>query len=83
MDLLEFSETLPLLAAPHGIEIIPRRGGLWRVARTDGVVLGYVERITEEGGTRFRAKRMLLRAAGFSIVGEFWSADDAVEALRA
>jgi len=71
--------SLHLTVPPRGIEITPRRGGLWRISRADGVVLGYVER----AGSQFRAKRMLQGAAGFSMVGEFWSADEAVEALRA
>jgi hypothetical protein len=82
MELLELPETLQLTSAPRGLEVVPRRGGLWRVSRADGVVLGYVERIADEGGGRFRAKRMLQRAAGFTIVGDFWSADDAVDSLR-
>jgi hypothetical protein len=81
MDLLELPTTLPLSVHPRGLEVVPRRGGLWRVARRDGVVLGYVEHIDDEG-VRYRAKRMLPRAAGFTIIGDFWTADQAVDALR-
>jgi hypothetical protein len=81
MELLELPTALLLTAPLRGIEVVPRRGGLWRVARTDGVVLGYVERLDDEG-IRFRAKRMLARAAGFTVIGDFWTADQAVDALR-
>ena len=83
MDLLERPMPLPLLrGAPRGLDIVPRRGALWRVARADGVVLGYVERVDDESGVRFRSKRLVGRATGFDIVGDFGAADDAVDALR-
>jgi hypothetical protein len=82
MDLLELPAPLPLRVMPRGLAIVPRRGALWRVARSDGLVLGYVERVDDDGGTRFRSKRMVGRAAGFTVIGDFGAADDAVDALR-
>ena len=83
MDLLERPAPLPLLrAAPRGLEIVPRRGALWRVARSDGLVLGYVERIDDESGARYRSKRLVGRASGFDVIGDFGAADDAVASLR-
>ena len=83
MDLLERPAPLPLLrAAPRGLEIVPRRGALWRVARTDGLVLGYVERVDDESGARYRSKRLVGRASGFDVIGDFGAADDAVASLR-
>lgn len=80
MDLLERPIPLPLRAgSPRGLDIVPRRGALWRVARTDGVVLGYVERV--DG--RYRSKRLVARATAFDVIGEFNLPDDAVESLRA
>jgi hypothetical protein len=83
MDLLELPTPLPLRVMPRGLDIVPRRGALWRVARADGLVLGYVERIDDQAGARFRSKRMIGRAAGFAVIGDFAAADDAVDALRA
>ena len=88
MDLLETPTPLPLRVMPRGLDIVPRRGALWRVARSDGLVLGYVERVSadedgDDGGTLYRSKRMLGRAAGFTVIGDFGAADDAVDALRA
>ena len=83
MDLLERPAPLPLLrAAPRGLDIVPRRGALWRVARSDGLVLGYVERIDDESGARYRSKRLVGRASGFDVIGDFGAADDAVASLR-
>ncbi|HWH27190.1 MAG TPA: hypothetical protein VNT53_11170 [Pseudolysinimonas sp.] len=87
MELLELPTALPLTSAPRGLTVVPRRGALWRVTRADGVVLGYVEKVSDGGGasgggTRFRSKRLRERATGFHIIGDFWSADDAVDALR-
>lgn len=83
MDLLERPAPLPLLrAAPRGLDIVPRRGALWRVARTDGLVLGYVERVDDEAGGHYRSKRLVGRAQRFDVIGEFGAADDAVDALR-
>ena len=82
MDLLERPAPLPLLRSARGLDIVPRRGALWRVARPDGVVLGYVERVDDAAGAMYRSKRMVGRAAGFDVVGDFGVPDDAVEALR-
>lgn len=82
MELLELPAPLPLRVTPRGLHIVPRRGALWRVARSDGLVLGYVERVDDEGGARYRSKRMVGRAAGFTVIGDFGAADDAVDALR-
>lgn len=83
MDLLERPAPLPLLrGAPRGIDIVPRRGALWRVARADGLVLGYVERVTDAAGAHYLSKRLVGRAASFDVIGAFSAADDAVDALR-
>lgn len=83
MDLLERPAPLPLLRdAPRGIDIVPRRGAVWRVARADGMVLGYVERVGDIAGDRYRSKRLVGRATAFDVIGEFAAPDDAVDALR-
>lgn len=82
MDLLDLPTALPLSRPVRGIQVVPRRGGLWRVARADGVILGYVERVGDDGGARYRSKRMRPRDAGFTVIGDFAASDDAVDALR-
>jgi hypothetical protein len=79
MDLLERPAPLPLRrAVPRGLDIVPRRGALWRVARADGLVLGYVERVDDH----YVSKRLVGRASAFQVIGDFGVADDAVESLR-
>lgn len=83
MELLERPAPLPLRrGTPRGLQIVPRRASLWRVARNDGLVLGYVERVTDEFGALYRSKRLVGRAERFDVVGEFGAPDDAVDALR-
>jgi hypothetical protein len=55
---------------------------LWRVTKATGEMLGYVEGFDAPGGERFRAKRYVLRARRFDVLGEFWRVDDATDALR-
>jgi hypothetical protein len=76
---LDFAPTAPLT---RGVATIQLNDDLWRVTRASGEVLGYVERISTAAGHRFVAKRMLQRQRRFLPVGEFWSADDAMECFR-
>lgn len=82
MDLLDRTAPLPTTRSHTGLRLVPLHGGLTRVLQRHGGVIGYVERAEEPAGTRFRAKRMRPRAAGFVVVGEFWTADEALDALR-
>jgi hypothetical protein len=90
MELLERGIPLPLAAAHRGITILALHGRLWRATRPDGTVLGYVEIIgptesegkSEGNGEKFRSKRLRARAQGYLVIGEFWNADEAIDALR-
>ena len=55
---------------------------LWRVIDTGGSIRGHLRVVADPLGVRYRAERMHLSSGGFQLVGEFWSADDAVAALR-
>jgi hypothetical protein len=81
MDLLERTSPLALTRPRAHLDLVPLHGGLTRVLRHDGGVIGYVETIDDGAGGRFRAKRLAPRAAGFRVIGEFWTADDALDAL--
>ena len=70
------------IATRLGVAMIQLHDDLWRVTRTDGEVLGYIERIPSAAGSRFVAKRMLQRQRRFLPVGEFWTVDDAMECFR-
>ncbi|MBD3941500.1 hypothetical protein IF188_07295 [Microbacterium sp. NEAU-LLC] len=55
---------------------------LWRVIDGTGLVIGHLQAVPEIGGTRYRARRYHAAAHAFRDLGDFWNADDAVEALR-
>ncbi len=55
---------------------------LWRVTDRTGHVVGHLQAFTASGGVRYRARRFHSASHGFRDLGEFWSADDAVECLR-
>lgn len=65
-----------------GIVLVPLHDGLWRVTRTEGEVLGYVESFTARDGERFRAKRLSARLRTFLTIGEFWRMDEALDCFR-
>ncbi len=66
----------------RGVAAVALHDELWRITRTDGEVLGYVERSTTPAGHRFVAKRMLQRQRRFLPIGEFWTMDDALDCFR-
>lgn len=75
----------PAVGRPRarGPVVVQLHDALWRITRSDGELLGYVERFTVRDGARYRAKRFLTRQRRFLVDGEFWSMDDAVECFRA
>lgn len=75
---------LPLGPVPtrRGISLVQLHDELWRVTRSDGDVLGYVESFLEPRGRRYRSKRFLPLQKRYLPMGEFWSFDDAVDCLH-
>ncbi|MBS1906396.1 MAG: hypothetical protein JST33_07475, partial [Actinobacteria bacterium] len=55
---------------------------LWRVLDGRGAIRGHLRIMPQDLGLRYRAERLHLPSGTFRIVGDFWSADDAVAALR-
>ena len=82
MELLQRAIPLPLTSSHPGVTVLALHGRLWRATRADGSVLGYVELLHTSEGERFLSKRLRPRAQGFLPVGEFWTADEAIESLR-
>ncbi len=80
MTVLDFATAGTSIRA--GVATIQLHDDLWRITRSSGEVLGYVERIDTAAGHRFVAKRMLPRQRRFLAVGEFWTADDAMDCFR-
>ena len=83
MELLERTP-LPLATSHPGLTVLALHGRLSRVTRGDGAVLGYVELLDPSSPNErpYLAKRLRPRAQGFLEIGRFWSADEAVDALR-
>ena len=72
----------PTIPTRRGLAVVQLRDDLWRITRTSGDVLGYVEAFGVPGAARFRAKRMLVQQRRFLVIGEFWTMDDALDSLR-
>ncbi|GAA4482926.1 hypothetical protein [Microbacterium panaciterrae] len=71
----------PVLRSPAET-LQPAGERLWRVVDTRGAIRGHLRVMPHDLGLRYRAERLHLASGAFRIVGEFWSPDDAVAALR-
>jgi hypothetical protein len=71
-----FPEQLP------GLQFAAAAPDLWRVAGTDGAVLGHIRRRDVGGVARFSARRQLPGSLQGFELGEFWSPRDAAEVFR-
>jgi hypothetical protein len=56
--------------------------GRWRILDATGRAIGHVTTDRSAGGVRYRAQRFHAPTRAFRDVGAFWSADDAIAALR-
>ncbi len=83
MTTLDFVDTnLNIAISRFGIIMVQLHDELWRVTRTSGEVLGYIESFDDGGIPRFRAKRMFSAQRPSLPLGEFWSIADAVDCFR-
>ncbi len=73
---------MTLITTTPRTETIPVGDALWRVIRTGGELLGYIDRIATPDGDRFRVRRMLSTQRRFIPIGEFWRFDDALGCFR-
>ena len=55
---------------------------LWRVQDATGRILGHLRIAAEPLGLRYRAEHLHLASGSFRLIGEFWTADEAVQTLR-
>jgi hypothetical protein len=55
---------------------------LWRVVERGDRVIGHVRVVEDPLGLRFRAERLHRATGAFIDFGTFWTADEAVAALR-
>ena len=82
MTILDFASNQTLARTRRGLTVIQLHDDLWRVTRSTGEVLGYLERFLDRGEFRYRAKRMVASRKSFLPVGDFWIMDDAVDCFR-
>lgn len=82
MNSLLHSAAPPSLVRGQGLRLNAAAPTLWRVVDRTGVVVGHLEAVAGEAGVRYRAQRFHALTRTFRILGDFWSADDAVECLR-
>lgn len=69
--------------SPHSpVQLVHAGPRLWRVLALNGHAIGHLQAIDDAGGTRFRARRFHTASHTFRDLGDFWSADDAVDCLR-
>ena len=66
----------------NGLRLQSAAPTLWRVVDRTGKVIGHIQAHGEQGGTRYRAQRFSPMARVFRALGDFWSADDAIDCLR-
>lgn len=73
------------VATPHisvrGVKLVRAADALWRV-HSAARIIGHLRLLDTPLGPRYRAERLHLPSGTFRVVGEFWSADDAVAALE-
>ncbi len=81
MQLMDSVPT-PRLSGRAPVRLAAAGHALWRVLDRDGFIIGHVEARRVPQGIRYRARRLHPVSRAFLDLGEFWSADDAVECLR-
>lgn len=74
--------TTPQLTRARGLRLTPAGRRQWRVTDRAGLVVGHLMRSESDSDRPFRARRFRPSSRAFVELGSFWSADDAVDALR-
>ena len=72
----------PRLTTGARVRLVPAAPSLWRVVDSRGIVIGHLQEAAHPAGVRFRARRLHATAHTFRELGDFWTADEAVECLR-
>lgn len=67
---------------PTSTRLVAAGPALWRVVDANGLVMGHLQEIATDAGTRFRARRYHAPSRTFRDVGDFWSREQAIECLR-
>lgn len=74
--------TPPQLGPLTRARLVSAGEALWRVIDPNGRVIGHLQVLPHGYETRYRARRYHSSTRAFRDLGDFWSADDAVDSLR-
>jgi hypothetical protein len=72
---------VPPLLRHHDLRLAAAAPSLWRLLDRGGRVVGHMQVVDSARGPRYRARRFHAPSRAFRELGEFWSADDAVECV--
>ena len=72
----------PVVPPGASVRLAAAAPALWRVIDGSGRVIGHLQALTAGAGVRYRARRFHAASRAFHELGEFWSAGDAIDALR-
>ena len=84
MSLLSEAQAVdfPGLCPTKKLRLVAAGPGLWRVLDPGGRVIGHLQAVGQGADIRYRARRFHAPSRTFRDIGEFWSADDALDCLR-
>lgn len=71
----------PRHAAGMSLELRTAAPGLYRVLDSRNRIVGHIQLVAHELGTRYRARRYSPERLAFADLGDFWSIDDALACL--
>jgi hypothetical protein len=77
----DFRAEPPSVAPMYGVHLAPAAARLWRVVAVDGRVIGHLQSIGDGTTAKYAAKRFHVASRAFRDLGQFWSADDAIQTL--
>jgi hypothetical protein len=69
----------PALRRGLEVQLVPAAPALWRIIDPGGLVIGHLQACGSGSDLRYRVRRFHAPSRAFRDLGEFWSADDAVE----
>ncbi|MBN9152865.1 MAG: hypothetical protein J0I44_05725 [Microbacterium sp.] len=72
----------PALRRGTPLQLLAVGNGRWRVMDAAGRIAGHLDALLDPRGVRYRARRYHPGSRAFRDLGDFWSADDAVDCLR-
>ncbi|WP_144764292.1 hypothetical protein [Curtobacterium sp. 9128] len=79
---LQIRTTRPVARSRGDLRILDVRDDLSRVTRSNGEIVGYVDRVQVAGDVAYRARRYVATERRFIELPNVWSVDDAVDCLR-